>query len=221
MKLNQYGAVSGAVTALIITSILLIASLVFGVWSFAGRQKYKNHTDQLINTAVAAAKLQQQNTDSANFAIQAQKPLVSYVGPQAYGTITLYYPKNWSAYVNSSGSSGYPIDGYFYPGVLPTVTDNGQTNFPLRLQVENQTYTDVLQFYQSEQQANLVTISAYSLPKLPNVVGVEIVGQLESGAKGTMVILPLRNEALEVWTEGTGYLTEFNSDILPNLSFSP
>ncbi len=221
MKLNQHGAISAVTLGLVAVTIVLIASLVFGFWAFSGRQKYKDNTQQLINSAVASAKQQQLSADTANFFVQAQKPLTEYVGPQTQGTITLFYPKNWSSYVDTSGTNGYPLDGYFYPATLPSVNDNGQTNFALRLQVENQPYTTVLQNFEGLVQQNLVTIKAYSLPKLPSVVGVEVVGQLKSSVKGTLVILPLRSAALEVWTEGTAYLSEFNSDILPNLSFSP
>ncbi|MHB1865090.1 MAG: hypothetical protein ACYCPS_02915 [Candidatus Saccharimonadales bacterium] len=221
MKLNQYGAINGIAISLVLVTLLFIASLVFGIWSFSGRQKYKNDTQQLINSAVASAKTQQQNIDNANYFIQSQKPLIEYVGPEAYGTIKLFYPKNWSSYVNDSGTNGYPIDGYFYPGTLPSVTDGNQVNFALRLQVENQSYQSVLGVYDSLVQANQTVIKAYSLPKVPSVVGVEVVGQLANNLSGTLVILPLRSEALEIWTEGTQYLSEFNNDILPNLSFSP
>jgi hypothetical protein len=221
MKLNQYGSANGPTIGLVVAVVLLIASLVFGFWSFSGREKYKNNTDQLISTAVSAAKTQQQKTDSAASFIAAQNPLAEYIGPSAYGTITMLYPKTWSSYVDSSDNTGYPVNGFFYPGTLPSVTDDGGLNFALRLQVENQPYTTVLQYFTDEIKNNLATVTAYSLPKMPSVVGVKVVGQLSSGITGTVIILPLRTEALEVWTEGTAYLSEFNSDILPNLSFSP
>lgn len=221
MKLNQYGVVNGQTLGLIVTIVVLVASLAFGIWSFSGRQKYKNDTDQLISTAVTKGKQQQASSDAQAYFVKEQQPLIQYLGPQAYGTISLYYPKTWSSYVNSSGSTGYPVDGYFYPGTLPSVTDNGSLNFALRMQVENQSYSDVLQFFQDEVTNHEATITAYALPKIPTVVGVEVVGQLESGVTGTLVILPLRTQALEVWTEGTEYISQFNSDILPNLSFSP
>jgi hypothetical protein len=221
MKLNQDGAVSGVTISLVLSLVLLIASVSFGVWAFSGRQKYKNNTDQLISTAVSSAKQQQQNSDNQAFAIAEQKPLIQYLGPQQYGTISLWYPRTWSSFVDSSGGASEPLDGYFAPGTLPSVTDDGNTNFALRIQVESTSYSDTVQDLQSEQQANQVTITAYSLPKLPKVVGIEAVGLLPDDVTGTMVVLPLRGVAVEVWTEGTAYLSQFNNDILPNLSFSP
>ena len=221
MKLNQNGSANGITLGLIICSVLLIASLVFGFWSFSGRQKYKNNADQLVSTAVNSAKLQQQTTDNKAFAVAAENPLTQYVGPQAYGTISLWYPKNWSGYVSTNGGGGLPVDGFFFPGVLPSVQDGGGVNFALRLQVSNQTYSQLLGAFQGEQLTGLATITTYSLPKMPNIVGVKVVGQLSAGTNGTLVILPLRSEAIELWTEGTAYLPQFNNYILPNFSFSP
>jgi len=222
MKLNQYGSTKGITIGLIVSVMLLVFTLVFGLWAFSGRQKYKNNTEQLISSAVGVAKQQQQTADNKGFAIASENPLTQYVGPQAYGTISLWYPKNWSGYVNTTqGSGGIPVDGYFYPGVLPTVQDSTTFNFALRLQVSNESYSQVLQAFQGEQQNGQATVTTYSLPKVPSVVGVKIVGQLTNGSSGTLVVLPLRSEALEVWTEGNAYLPQFNNYILPNLSFSP
>ena len=220
MKLNQNGSSTGLIISLVTISVLFIGSVAFGFWAYSGRQNYKNNANQLISTAVSNAKQEQQQVDNKAFFVEEQKPLIKYVGPQSYGTITVYYPRNWSSYVNTS-SNGYPVDGYFFPGTLPSVTDSGSVNFALRLQVDPQPYSTTLAYYSSEVTNKLATVTAYSLPKVSNVVGVKVVGELQNNTHGTIVILPLRNETLEVWTEGTAYLSEFNTDILPNLSFSP
>jgi hypothetical protein len=46
-------------------------------------------------------------------------------------------------------------------------------------------------------------------------------GQIAQQQKGTMVILPLRDKTLEVWTESDAYLSDFKNYVLPNLTFSP
>jgi hypothetical protein len=219
MKLNQNGTVNTTAVSVVL-GILLIVSLIFGFWAFSGRQKYKDNNSQLISQAVSSAETQQKATDNKNFSNAEQNPLLEYVGPEEYGTIGLYYPRTWSSYVDLSGSDGNPVDGYFYPGTIPSVSDDGTYNFALRLQVNSSGYASQLQNYQGNDQ---VTVTAYSLPKVPSVVGVMVTGQLSigDGIDGTLVILPLRTEALELWTEGTAYQTEFTNDILANLSFSP
>jgi hypothetical protein len=67
-----------------------------------------------------------------------------------------------------------------------------------------------------------VVVSAYALPKLPKIVGVEVTGPLLSNKPNeTEIILPLRAGTLQIWTEGTQYLDDFNKIILPNFNFSP
>ena len=226
IKHNQEGAVSGVVVSLVFAVLLLIAAIAFGAWAFSGRQDYKNHTDAKINAAVTVAKQQEGSAKDAAFAQEEKNPLKTWNGPEAYGSIVLAYPKTWSGYVavaNQNGS-GNPVGGYFYPGVVPSVTDRTST-FALRIQVSSQAYADVVKAASQSGSQNPPTIKPYALPKLPKVVGVEISGtlpnQANQGVTGTMVILPLRSETLEIWTQGNQFLDDFNNNILPNISFSP
>jgi hypothetical protein len=78
-----------------------------------------------------------------------------------------------------------------------------------------------METFKSGVQGGLAKVSPYKLPKVPGVVGSKITGAIESEKKGTLIILPLRANALEIWTESDKYLNDFNKYILPNLSFSP
>jgi hypothetical protein len=223
LKHNQVGAISGVVISLVFAILLLLASLGFGVWAFGGRQDYKNNVDAKINTAVANAKHQQNAADQAQFAQDAKKPLKAYDGPQAYGSLVVNFPKTWSAYVDDAGTGTSLVDGYFAPGSVPSIS-NRDSVFALRVQVIGQAYAQTLSSFSSQQQAGQLSISAYSLPQLPKIVGVKAVGQLpgsQGQASGTMIVLPLRSQTLEIWTEGTQYLDDFNNNILPNFTFSP
>jgi len=99
--------------------------------------------------------------------------------------------------------------------------------FALRVQVVNEAYSQVVSTFSGPFGGSgpAPTITAYSLPKVPQAVGVEVTGALRSNGSnpvtGTMVILPLRANTLEISPQGTQYLSDFNSHILPNFSFSP
>lgn len=213
---NQDGAINGLVVSLILVVLLLIGAIVFGIWAFSGRQDYKNNVDSKIRTAVDSAVNQESQLKDSQFAQEAKLPLTTYNGPQAYGSIVLSYPKNWSGYVDTTGSD-QAVDGYFQPGVVPSITNTASV-FALRIQVLNQSYSQTLQNFQ--QQPNITSV-AYALPKMPKVVGVEVTGQITGQTNETMVILPLRAQTLELWTDGNQYLSDFNQIILPNFSFSP
>ncbi|HSX36945.1 MAG TPA: hypothetical protein VLG13_02415 [Patescibacteria group bacterium] len=218
-RLDSNGGVA-AIVAYALLAMLLVGALAFGVWAYQGRQDYKNNVDQKVAVAVAAAKQQQITTDNKQFAEKEKQPLVTYSGPEAFGSIIVKYPKKWSSYVDTTGTNSSPVNGYFYPGTVPAVSDQTQT-FALRLQVLNQTYSDVLASLNSQQQTSAPKVAPYHLPLVPSVVGVRVDGQVQENKNGSMVVLPLRDKTIEVWTESQQFLADFNNNILPNLSFSP
>ena len=220
IKHNQDGGISAVTISLILTVLLLIGALGFGFWAFAGRQDYKNNVDQKIAAANAVAV---RNADSAKdviFAQQEKYPLRTYNGPEAYGSLSIQYPKTWSAYVDDTGNGAAQLDGYFNPGTVPSISSQTSV-FALRVQVINTPYSQTLLDLSSQQQAGKLTVSAYALPKVPKAVGVKAVGTFSSGTDGEMVVLPLRNETLQISTQGSSYTDDFEKNILPNLSFVP
>ena len=221
MKYDQRGAISLLSIFSTLITLLFIVAVIVSIVFYRGENKYKNDSNQLIATAVASAKQQQQTTDQNVFAKESLQPLQPFVGPEAYGTVTIYYPKTYSAYIAVNSNSSTPVDGYFEPGYVPDTTNQANA-FALRLQVDAQTYDQELVQYTNLAKQGLVTITAYSLPKVPSVVGVKITGKIATNVQnGIMIILPLRNTTLQVWTEATQYQSNFNTLILPNISFSP
>lgn len=226
IKHNQDGAVSGELMSLILAVVLLLGAIGFGVWAFMGRQDYKDHTDAKIAAAVKVAVAENSTAKDKQFAEDAKNPLKTYNGPEAYGSIVLQYPKTWSGYVSeaNNGSNDTLVDGYFNPGVVPSVTDQGSV-FALRIQVLSRSYSQVLTNLNNSQQPNKPrAITPYALPKVPKVVGVKVTGPLANNSAtktGTTIILPLRSETLEIWTEGDQFLPDLNNYILPNFEFSP
>lgn len=222
IKHNQDGAINGLIVSLILAILLLLGAAGFAGWAYNSRQDYKNNSDAKVAVAVTAAKSQEDKIKDAQFAEAAKQPLKTYQGPEAYGSLVVNFPKTWSGYVDDTGTGSSLVDGYFAPGVVPSAT-NQNSVFALRVQVLNQPYAQVLQTFAGQQQDGKITISAYALPKLPKVVGVKAVGQLNSNnqASVNMIVLPLRSQTLEIWTQGDQYLNDFNNNILPNFSFSP
>jgi hypothetical protein len=224
-KLNQDGAVSGAAISLVICVLLLLGAIVFGAWAYSSRQDYKNNVDAKVNAAVGIAKQEESTQKDKQFAEEEKSPLKTYNGPEAFGSLDVSYPKTWSGYVDDSGNGSQPLDGYFNPGVVPSIGAQNSV-FALRVQVLSQSYTQTLQTFQSASSSNggpALTIVPYALPKVPKVIGVEATGTLPNtnNVVGTAVVLPLRSQTLEIWTMGTSYLNDFNTYILPNFSFSP
>lgn len=223
IKHNQVGAISGLGISLVMCCLLLVVAVAFGGWAFSSRQDYKYNTDQKIAAAVAVEKQQEDTVKEADFAQREKFPLKSYQGPDQFGSLKLMFPKTWSGEVDDTGNGGNAlVDGFFNPGVVPSISDENST-FALRVQVLNQSYSDALTDLQGLQNSTdkQVTITPYALPKLPKDVGVEVQGSLPNNKSGLMVVLPLRDKTLEMWTEGDQHTDDFNKIILPNFTFSP
>lgn len=220
MKTNQTGAINVLLLPVIFLALLLIGAAGFGLWAYNGRQDYKNNSDAKVQAAVAVAQQQTATAKDNEFAEKYKLPLDTYNGPSAYGSVVLKYPKTWSGYVvESNGNSGTALDGYFYPGVVPSISDAGKA-FALRFQVVSQSYTDVLRDLQNNQDKNL-TITSYALPNVSNTVGVMAKGQIIQNKTGSEVVLPMRDKTLKIWTEGSDFQGDFDSIILANFSFQP
>lgn len=220
IKHNQDGAISGLLISFILALLLLMGAVGFGGWAFMSRQDYKKNVDAKIGNAVDAAKQKEDIAKDVQFTEDAKKPLKLYKSPEAYGSLMVNFPKTWSGYVDDSGLGTALVDGYFAPGAVPSVTNHASV-FALRVQVLGQSYQQTLQNLTSQQQGGKLTISTYVLPKLPKIVGIQVAGVLSNQTKVTMVVLPLRSQTLQIWTEGDQYLSDFNNNILPNFSFSP
>lgn len=219
-KLNQHGEVNAILISLIMALVFLFAAIGFGAWAFTSRQDYKANTDSKISDAVVIAKQQESTAKDKQFVEREKNPLRTYKGPDAFGGVSVMYPKTWSAYVADNGSGADPVDGYFHPATVPSTTDE-KSVFALRVKILNQTYAEAVQQLDGAQSEGKLKISAYSLPKVPTAIGVKASGTLPDDKEGTVVLIPLRSSTLQISSEGTQYQTDFEKIILPNFSFSP
>lgn len=218
---DQRGTVNVLLIPLIFVIVFFAAAAGFGYWAFTSREDYKNNSDQKVAVAVAAAEGRTKSSDAKEFAEKEKQPLRTYVGPSSFGSITVQYPKTWSAYVvEGDDNSAIPVDGYFDPDFVPDIT-NQNKSFSLRIQLVSDSYDTVMQQFIGSAQTAKATVAPYKLAKVPNVVGSIVTGQLSSNKQGTMVVLPLRNMTLKIWADSASFLPDLNNIILPNISFTP
>lgn len=207
------------VIPLIITIVFLLSAIGFGVWAYLGREDYKNNSDAKSAQAVAAAEKVQAEQLEADFVEREKEPLKQYKGPATYGSIDMLYPKTWSAFVTISDQKSIPVDGYMHPDVVPGLESG--TAFALHFQVINTAYADELKDYESDAKSGKVKITAVIAPKVPNVAGVRIEGEVERGKQGSLVMFPVRDKTFKFINESDQYAQDFNEIILPNLIFVP
>ncbi len=218
-RLDQRGSSTALIIAFVLTLLLFFGAAGFGVWAFAGRQDYKNNVEPKITAAVEIAKKETSTTKDNEFVEKEKQPLKDYIGPQPYGSLLVKYPKTWSAYVNESSQSNTPVDGYLHPNYVPGLQSSAA--FALRVQVVSDAYDQVLKQFASLVKGGKVKVTAYSAAKVPSIVGSRLDGQIVPTKQGSMVLFPLRDKTLKVWTEANQFVGDFDTNILPNLSFSP
>jgi hypothetical protein len=183
------------------------------------RQDYKNNVDKKISDAVIIAKQQESTSKDKEFVEKEKDPLKEYKGPATYGSLSLKYPKTWSAFVTEKSTSDPQIDGYFHPNVVPGIQSG--TAFALRIKIVDKQYTEVLKGFADKTRTNKVAVSAFRAEKVPSVLGSRIDGEINTGQKDSMVIFPIRDKTLQISTESTDFLNDFNKIILPSLTFVP
>lgn len=219
-RLNQYGVVDSWLLAFILTLTLFLAAAGFGGWAFMSRSDYKNNVDQKIAAAVEVAQKETSDKKDAEFVEKEKSPVKTYVGPAAYASVSITYPKTWSAYVDETGKGGASIvDGYFHPVVIPGLQSN--SNFALRMQVLSTSYASQIATYSQFLKTGKLKSVPYTPAKIPSVTGLRLEGEIAKDKQGVIILLPVRDKTLKIWTESTQFIGDLDKIVLPALTFVP
>lgn len=215
-KLDEKGSL---LIPLVLVSTLLLAALAFGFWAFAGRQDYKNNAESKIDEAVKDAEAALTIEKDAEAAEAAKRPYVVYTSPSTFGTMKISHPRTWSVYADEGGTNGAgALKGYMHPGYVPAETSS--INYALRFEVLSQQYDQVLRQFDGPVRQGRAAVSGYRLPEVANVSGVRIEGELTGLKQGVLILLPLRDKTIKLWTEGQQFRADFE-EILKQFTFIP
>jgi hypothetical protein len=219
---SQAGEINVLLIPLVLITLFFVGATSFAYWAYSERLDYKNNSDKKVAVAVAQARKDEDIIKDKAFVEAEKQPLTGYDGPEAYGSVHVDYPKTWSVYIHSAANGTQPLDSFFNPRFVPSVQDQNSV-FALRVQVLQQQYTQVVNSFSNGVKQGTLTVTPYSLPKVPQATGVRADGILHPGKKntGSMVVMPLRDKTIEIWTENAQSINDFNTIILPNLTFQP
>lgn len=218
---RQAGAVNLLVIPLVLVTVLLlgVATVAFSFYNEA--QDYKNNVAQKVAVEVDKAREEVSIQKDKDFAEKEKFPYNRYDGPSSFGALRILYPKTWSAYVSEPrNNANRPVEGYFAPGHVPTINDSLNT-FALRVIVEQKRYDAVLKGYEDEVKQGKISARPYQSPNVPNIVGTRLDGEVISKKQGAMIVMPMRDKTLRMWTESRDYVADFDNIVLPNFSFTP
>jgi len=213
---KESGSVSIVLAA--IFGILFLIMSVFGTWAFLGRQDYKNNVDEKISNASAVAVKQAETAKDAEFQELEKLPVRTYKGPVTYGSLAFSYPKTWSIYA-IEGTSGTVLDLFAFPLVVPGV--NPKQTYALRAEITSSTYDVEVKKFDNSIKNGEVRATAYRAELVPGTLGLRLDGAIERDVQGAMVILPLRDRTIKIYTEIPEFIGDFNTIVLPTLTFVP
>lgn len=209
------------IISLVIVAILLVIACIMAFMFYAKAADYKNNTDQKISAAVDQSNKSLTSELQSKFDEQQKSPNKTYTSPAEDGSISFSYPKTWSAYILEQNNGNTALDGYFQSNFVQS-TANNKNNFDLRMMVSTQSYNNVLNQYQSNIKNGSLKSSPYVDANVKNATpGVRLDGQLNTNKQGSMVIVPIRDKVLQLWTENSSSTNDFNNVVLKTLTYSP
>jgi hypothetical protein len=217
----QAGAMNLLAIPLVLVTLLLFGVAALAYQYYVQTVDYQSNMDQKVAAEVENVKADINKQKEAEYAEKEKSPYDRYDGPGSFGALRILYPKTWSAYVSESRSSNNkPVEGWFAPKTVPGVSDDANV-FALRVLVEQRSYDVILREYSSKVKEGKLAARPYQSPNVPNIVGTRLDGEVVSKKQGSMIVMPMRDKTLRMWTESRDYIADFDNIILPNFSFTP
>ena len=217
-KLDNDGAANPLLLGLVACVILLVVAMIFGIGQMAKANDYKKNIDSKVSEEVAEQSKVIAEQKQAEFDEKEKAPYKFWTSPTQYGSIRVGFPKTWSYYLslNEVGNSGEAINLYAYPDYVPEISKDNR--YALRMVLETDDYNSVLDSYRKKSKQDGLQISTI---QVSNVSGIKVRGAIEKNVSGTLVVFPIRDKVLTVWTESQDYESDFENIVLKNLSFIP
>lgn len=213
---KENGSISVVLAA--VFGLFFVAASVFGFWAFTQRQDYKNNVDKKIADASAVAVQKAETAKDAEFVEKEKSPVRTYKGPATYGSLSFDYPKTWSVYAEEA-TSGNVVNLYAFPGVIPGL--NGDQTYALRVEITSDTYDSEVENFSGDLDSGTLVASAYRPAKIPSILGIRLDGEIDTEVQGAMVLLPLRDRTIKVYTQIPEFVGDLDKIILPSLNFIP
>lgn len=213
-RINEKGEVNGLLISTIALGILLVGSLIFGIWSYVQYVDQKSAVDAKIEAAKTAAKQEQSDEDDKKFAERAKEPNIEFVGPENYGRVTFDYPKTWSAFDKNNVSSGGKYEAFLNPVIVPPI--NAKQQYSLRVTIEEKDYDRVIAQYEGLVKKGDLRTSAVTAN---GQNGTRLDGNFSKDIRGAAVIFRIRDKTLIIQTDADIFKPDFEK-LIPTIKFN-
>lgn len=210
-SLNQKGMMNPLLIPLIFMCLLAVVFIGGSVKFYNDFVDQRDNNKPKIAAAVETATTAQKTKLDADFIEKEKQPYKTITGPAEFGSVKLTFPKTWSAYVQTDATAEY--DFYAHPNFVPAKG----VNYALRASVIKRAFFDEVKSYDNQVKKDELRASSV---QISGTTGTRLDGFLEKDIEGSMVLFPIRDKTLAVWTESKDFRSDFNT-ILKNLTFVP
>lgn len=203
----------------IMAVVMLVLAIGLGALAIVYINKFnkaQTNVNQQKNEAADIAKAEQKKIDAKEFAEAAKKPFRTYQAPGVLGAIKVEFPKDWNVYAVEDETKTTQLDVYMYPGVVRAPQSTTEP-YAFRIKLENSLYTETLQKYQKEVEKGTLTAKSVTVS---GITGTRLEGKIDRNRTGVLILLPIRDKTLFLWTESNNYLNDYNG-IIERISISP
>lgn len=207
----------GSTLMLIMVIVLAVTTVIFGglsIWAYTEYQSANNDVNGKIRVAVVEAEQAQREKLDKEFLEKEKIPNLKFTGPVELGRVTFDYPKNWSVYIDSDPTRGGDYEAYLHPTAVPMVSPS--TQFALRVLIEEESYDDVVDSYNSKVNSGDL---AYSTTSSKGVTGSRFDGNFSNNIRGSAVVFPIRDKTLTIRTDANTFKPDFD-EIIKTVTFN-
>lgn len=211
-KIDQKGAISLLVIPVTLLTVAVIALSIISVMYHNQYVEQRDKNEPIIAEAVTEAETAQKDKLEAEFTEREKQPLKQYTSPAESGSVVLKFPKTWSSYVKVAKDA--TMDYYGHPNFVPA----DDVNYALRMSLVRGAYSTELKKYDAQVKKGELKATSVSVS---GVTGARLDGLLKKDQEGSMVIFPLREKTMRVWTENKDFRGDFDNIVIKNLTFVP
>ncbi len=197
-------------------ALLLLITLILAATWLSKYHSAKTVSDAAKAEITAAARVDQIKLDDAKFAEMSKSPYRSYVAPTTLADLKVSFPKSWNLYTVEDSENDLQLDLYWNENAVAS-PDNFKGDYALRLQLSKTSYADTVSALKSQAADGSLKVRTI---KISGLSGTQYVGKINADKTGIMVILPIRDKSLSIWTEGSGAASDFVK-ILGRLRVNP
>ena len=143
-------------------------------------------------------------------------PYTLFTGPSDYGTLSFYYPKTWSVYVDNDGSDNSDFIAYFAPTQVNPIKDS-DSRYALRFQILRKQAEDVMKTYDNMVKKGQLTMSMFNADD-NRISGSLYEGQIGKNMIGMVLVIKVNDKTAILQTDSSEVFREDFEILIKKLS---